>query len=72
MKQRCFDTKPLMEALCWEYRTILWTTAFLVEPPNGMSHEQATALAYLELLIPVGEYVMNNTTGTTTVFSAVH
>ena len=55
MQQRRFDKKPLAKALCWQCGRILWTTVdgahtFLVEPPHGLSREQAPAMAYLRAL----------------------
>ena len=68
IQQRRFDKKPLAKALCWQCGRILLTTVngahtFLVEPPHGMSCEQAPAMAYLRTLDACSltfEYVLND------------
>ena len=68
MQQRRFDKKPLAKALCWQCGRILLTTvngahAFLVEPPHGMSREQAPAMAHLQTLDACSltfKYVLND------------
>ena len=54
-QQRRFDKKPLAKALCWQCGRVLWTSVdgahtFLVDPPLGVSPEQAPATAYLRAM----------------------
>ena len=52
VQQRRFDKRPLGEALCWQCAKVLWckpgtSHTFLVDPPHGLSEEEAPASAYL-------------------------
>ena len=50
-QQQRFDQKPLGEAMCWQCGKILWTGVdgsrrICVEPPVGLTSEDAPAMAY--------------------------